>query len=39
MMYEKGEGVTQDYAEAKKWYQEAGDQGYQLAKDLLTKLK
>jgi len=27
LMYEKGEGVTQDYAQAVKWYQKAADQG------------
>jgi TPR repeat protein len=27
-MYEKGQGVPQDYAEAMKWYRKAADQGY-----------
>jgi TPR repeat protein len=26
-MYEKGEGVTQDYAQARRWYQKAADAG------------
>jgi uncharacterized protein len=26
-MYEKGEGVVQDYTEATKWYRKAADQG------------
>ena len=28
VMYEKGQGVRQDYAEAVKWYRQAADQGY-----------
>ncbi len=27
-MYEKGEGVSQDYAEAVRWYRKAAEQGY-----------
>ena len=27
-MYEKGQGVRQDYAEAVKWYRQAAEQGY-----------
>jgi TPR repeat protein len=26
-MYEKGQGLAQDYAEALKWYRKAADQG------------
>ena len=28
VFYEKGDGVTQDYAESAKWYRKAADQGY-----------
>ena len=28
--YEHGRGVSQDYAEAAKWYQKAADQGYSV---------
>jgi TPR repeat protein len=28
VMYAKGFGVTQDYAEAMKWYKQAAEQGY-----------
>jgi len=28
MLYEKGEGVSQDYIESLKWYRKAADQGY-----------
>lgn len=31
LMYDKGEGVPQDYAEAMKWYRRAADQGDALA--------
>ena len=27
-MYEKGNGVSRDYAEAVKWYRKAAEQGY-----------
>src|SRR5258705_383003 len=27
VMYEKGQGIPQDYAEALKWYRKAADQG------------
>ncbi|MDS4057067.1 MAG: tetratricopeptide repeat protein [Candidatus Contendobacter sp.] len=27
-MYAKGEGVKQDYAQARQWYQKAADQGH-----------
>lgn len=30
-MYDDGHGVTQDYAEAVKWYRKAAEQGYALA--------
>ena len=30
-MYEKGQGVRQDYATAVKWYRKAADQGYPKA--------
>jgi hypothetical protein len=30
-MYKAGEGVTQDYLEAAKWYRRAADDGYPLA--------
>src|SRR3981081_742616 len=28
MMYEKGQGSSQDYSEAVHWYRKAADQGY-----------
>ena len=28
VMYAKGQGVTQDYKEAEKWYRKAAEQGY-----------
>ena len=34
-MYENGRGVTQDYAEAMKWYRLAADQGYAAAQNNL----
>jgi TPR repeat protein len=34
-MYEKGQGVTQDYAAAVKWYRRAAKQGYALAQNNL----
>ena len=30
-MYETGKGVSQNYAKAVKWYQEATNQGFALA--------
>jgi TPR repeat protein len=30
-MYEKGQGVRQDYANAVKWYRKAAEQGYPKA--------
>jgi len=30
-MYQKGDGVEQDFKEAAKWYQKAADQGYASA--------
>ena len=30
-MYDNGDGVLQDYAEAIRWYQLAADQGYARA--------
>lgn len=30
-----GKGVTADWSEARKWYKEAADQGYELAKNNL----
>ena len=35
MMYENGQGVRQDDAEAFKWYQQAAEQGYAPAQVLL----
>jgi uncharacterized protein len=37
-MYEKGQGVTQDYNEAFKWYQFAADQGHAPAKTHIYSL-
>ena len=34
-MYENGNGVPQDYAEAVKWYRKAADQGYARAQNNL----
>ena len=31
MMYENGQGVRQDYAEALRWYRKAAEQGYAKA--------
>ena len=31
IMYNKGEGVAQDYAEAVKWYRRAADKGFAFA--------
>ncbi len=30
-MYDKGLGVTQDYAQAAKWYRKAAEQGHAYA--------
>ena len=30
-MYQNGHGVTQDYAEAARWYRKAAEQGYAIA--------
>ena len=34
-MYAEAEGVTQDYAEAVKWYRKAAEQGHAVAQDYL----
>ncbi len=31
VMYDKGRGVSQDYAEAVKWYRKAAEQGHASA--------
>ncbi|MCA6070569.1 MAG: SEL1-like repeat protein [Endomicrobium sp.] len=38
MMYEKGDGVQQNYKEAVNWFQKAADQGHVDAKTALTKI-
>ncbi len=38
IIYEKGQGVPQDYKEAVKWYQLSADQGYKLAQRRLGHL-
>jgi TPR repeat protein len=38
VMYEKGEGVPQDYSEAAKWYLMAADKGVAAAMYMLGKL-
>jgi TPR repeat protein len=35
VMYRNGEGVTQDYQEALKWYRLAAEQGYATAQNNL----
>ena len=35
LMYDKGEGVPQDYVEAVKWYRKAAEQGYPVAQNNL----
>ena len=35
VMYEHGEGVRQDYAEAVRWYRKAAEQGYAEAQNNL----
>jgi TPR repeat protein len=37
-MYATGEGVTQDYNEALKWYTKAAEQGYAAAQHNLGKM-
>ena len=37
-MYENGEGVPQDYAEAVKWYRRAAEQGYAVAQNNLGSM-
>jgi WD40 repeat protein/TPR repeat protein len=37
-LYEKGLGVTQDYAQARKWYQQAVEAGKAEAKEALSRL-
>jgi hypothetical protein len=34
-MYERGEGVTQDHAEAAKWYRLAAEQGHAFGQAIL----
>ena len=36
--YKTGNGVTQSYSEAAKWYRKAADQGHAKAQDALTRL-
>ena len=38
-MYQDGEGVAQDDAEAAKWYRKAAEQGNAIAKQRLDKMK
>ena len=33
MIYQNGQGVAQDYSQARAWYQKAADQGYAAAQD------
>ena len=35
-MYDRGDGVPQDFAEAMKWYRRAADQGYANAQSNLA---
>jgi hypothetical protein len=35
-MYDKGQGVKQDYNQAVNWYHKAADQGYAKAQDNLS---
>ena len=37
-LYEKGAGVTQDYAKAREWYQKSADKGNVDAKQALLRL-
>jgi TPR repeat protein len=38
-MYDDGEGVTQDYAEALKWFRKADEHGYAYADGRIADLK
>ena len=38
-MYEKGRGVTQSYSEARKWYTLAANNGDDIAKEHLERIK
>lgn len=38
VMYEKGEGLTLDYAEAAQWYRKSADKGYSPAQYRLGRL-
>jgi TPR repeat protein len=33
LLYENGQGVVQDYAKAREWYQKAADKGHVFAKE------
>ncbi len=35
VMYEKGEGVEQDFSEAFKWYKKSAEQGFYMAQNHL----
>ena len=37
-MYDKGQGVPQEFAEALKWYRKAADQGWARAQSLLGSM-
>jgi len=37
-MYQRGDGVTKDHAEAARWYRKAAEQGYAKAQDLLADI-
>jgi len=37
--YDNGHGVSQDYAEAARWYRLAADQGFEAAQQKLLKLQ
>ena len=38
LMFELGQGVTRDYAEAARWYRKAAEQGEALAQDNLGRM-
>ena len=38
MLYENGQGVARDAAEAKRWYERAAARGYEDAKRSLVRL-
>mmetsp|Transcript_26045 Transcript_26045/g.53358 ORF Transcript_26045/g.53358 Transcript_26045/m.53358 type:complete len:83 (-) Transcript_26045:156-404(-) len=38
-MYQRGEGVDQDYDEVERWFQKAADQGHAEAQQLLVSLR